>query len=108
MSVITSAAHVSCSGQEQQQSACCSPVPRSASSKSACTWSVQQEKAHGSCAADDSCSEDEENYLIGTQVADGGSAECYQLFEDGMVRQHTYLCSTRAAVWSSCGLCARC
>ncbi|WIA19886.1 hypothetical protein OEZ85_005786 [Tetradesmus obliquus] len=58
---------------------------------------MQQEKAHGSCAADDSCSEDEENYLIGTQVADGGSAECYQLFEDGMVAQGLSQLSKTAA-----------
>jgi hypothetical protein len=75
-------------GLEQQQKLHSSLAPCSAGSKSAChTWAVQQEHLVGASAADELCGDagDDEDYRIGTQVADEGSAECYQLFEDGMV-----------------------
>jgi hypothetical protein len=88
MSVVSAAGHGLLDGLEQQQQLHSSLVPSSAGSKSAChTWGVQQEDCIGASGADaiGSNAADDEDYRIGTQVADGGSAECYQLFEDGMV-----------------------
>lgn len=68
----------------REQLLCSSAAPGSAGSKSACTWSMQQREANGG-EVDSLCSNGDEDFLIGTQVADGGSVECYQLFDDGMV-----------------------
>jgi hypothetical protein len=85
MSVVSADGHGLLDGLEQQQQLHSILAPCSAGSKSA--WAVQQEDCVGASAADALCSDvvDDEDYRIGTQVADGGSAECYQLFEDGMV-----------------------
>jgi hypothetical protein len=101
MSVANKSACGSSGGEGQQQVLCCSPAPGSAGSKSACSWSVQQEKSLRGCSADGLYSNDGDDFLIGTQVADGGSVECYQLFEDGMVRISVLRTCTRAALSSS-------
>eukprot|EP00882_Tetradesmus_deserticola_P026725 GHRQ01029512.1.p1 GENE.GHRQ01029512.1~~GHRQ01029512.1.p1 ORF type:complete len:159 (+),score=31.61 GHRQ01029512.1:103-579(+) len=97
-------------GQEHQQVLHSSLKPYSAGSRSTCKkWGMQPEDPVAGPAAHALCSNDNDDMvlLIGTQL-DGGSVDCYQLFENTMVgasrqalcslvnnEQHTLLSSSR-------------